>query len=103
MGAANDWKARIESAIFSGMTAPDVDRLMEPLASDRAEVPLGGTGARALVFRLEGKVDAWFQLDGEGRLVLYGVYDQLQSWTRNENGILIGAAATPAVSLILAP
>ncbi len=103
MSSEYDWKARIEAAILSGMNESEIDRLMEPIACDRAEIPLGGTGAAALVFRLAGDVDAWFQLDGEGHLVLYAVYEQPQGWIKDKDGTLTGAAATPAVLLTLAP
>jgi hypothetical protein len=85
------------------MGEPEIGRLMAPHASDRAIVPLGGTGAEAVVFRLAGGVDAWFQLAGDGGLAAWAVYAQPHSWIKSGTGILEGDAATPAASLIFVP
>jgi hypothetical protein len=81
------------------MSEPEIGRLMEPHASDRAIVPLGGTGAEAVVFRLAGGVDAWFQLAGDGGLAAWAVYPQPDAWIKSESGLLEGEAAKPAAPL----
>ena len=70
---AQSWSVRIRAGIVPGMREADVDKLMAPHARDRAWVPLGGSGARGLVFQLPVTVNAWFQLDGAGAVVAAGL------------------------------
>jgi hypothetical protein len=92
---AQAWSVRIRAGIAAGMREADVDRLMAPYARDRAWVPLGGSGAKGLVFELPAVVNAWFQLNGAGELTGYAVYEQPAPWVKGPDGVLQGKAAEP--------
>lgn len=95
------WSDRIRASIVPGMREADVDKLMAPHARDRAWVPLGGSGARGLVFQLPVAVNAWFQLDGAGQLTGYAVYEQPAPWIKSPDGVLQGGAAEPPPLIFL--
>jgi hypothetical protein len=92
---AQGWSVRIRKAIAPRMREADVDKLMAPYARDRAWVPLGGSGAKGVVFQLPSVVNAWFQLDESGKLTGYAVYEQPASWVKGPDGVLHGEAADP--------
>lgn len=95
------WSARLRPHLVAGMNQAALDELLAPLATDRAWVPLGGSGARALVFRLDATVDAWFQLDGAGRLVGFAVSERRGAWDKAPNGVLRGSAAVPPLLTLI--
>ncbi len=92
------WASEIKSRINDPET---LCAWLSEQALDQAWVPVGGTGAKAEVFRLEQEVDARLEFDGSGELFAWAVYKHEHAWRKQPDGTLQGPAANPGMPLNL--
>jgi hypothetical protein len=83
------WIRHLQTALFQGISEPEIAGLMAEAARDTASIHHGGSGNHSRFFLIDDFLQARFDFNRQDVLLSYAVYESKEGWLKGPDSVLL--------------